>query len=239
MSSNLVAFIIGAGSNIGDAVAAKLREQDYKVALGSRNPKVDGKAKGHYFPVKVDAQSKESVLAAFESVSKELGPVNVVVYNVGGQYPPPNPKDFLSIPLDDYFKQSAVGLNAYTAAQAALPGFRDPVHKNHPKAFIVTGNILVYNWVSSALHWHTLGIQKTLEARLIATSAGAYEEEGIKFYYAFLVGRDGGIPDYDEEFLKSGPIHADVYWKLIDGEKKHWEQRFDLDGKKFPHEERL
>ncbi|KAF9534370.1 hypothetical protein CPB83DRAFT_879582 [Crepidotus variabilis] len=236
MSSNLVAFIIGAGSNVGNAVASKLKEQGYKVALGSRNPKVDDKDKGYYFPVKVDAQSKESVLAAFQSVNKELGPVNVVVYNAAGAFAPPNPKDFLSIPLDDYFKQSTVGLNAYTAAQAALPNFRDPIHKNHPKAFIVTGNILAFNWVSSSLVYHTLGIQKVVEARLVATSAEVYEQEGFKFYYAHLVGKDGGIPDYKEEFTKSGKTHADVYWKLINEEKKPWDQRFTLDGKEFLHD---
>ena len=75
--NNLVAFIIGAGPNIGAAVAAKLKENGYKVALGSRNPK----AEEGYFPVKLDVQEKESVLAAFSTVKNTLGPVNVVIFN--------------------------------------------------------------------------------------------------------------------------------------------------------------
>ena len=77
---NLVAFIIGAGPNVGAAVGAKLKENGYEVALGSRDPK----ALEGYFPVKVDVYEKESILAAFETVTKTLGPVYVVIYN--GQY---------------------------------------------------------------------------------------------------------------------------------------------------------
>jgi len=75
--NNLVAFVIGAGSNIGAAVAAKLKENGYKVALGSRNPR----AEEGYFSVKVDVQEKESVLSAFSTVKNTLGPVNVVIFN--------------------------------------------------------------------------------------------------------------------------------------------------------------
>ena len=38
-STNLVAFILGAGTHIGSVVTAQLREKGYRVALGSRNPK--------------------------------------------------------------------------------------------------------------------------------------------------------------------------------------------------------
>lgn len=81
MSSNLVAFILGAGPNVGIAVAAKLKAQGYKVALGSRSPKVDEKGQDDYTLVKVDAQSKESVIEAFDFIKANLGSVNVVVYN--------------------------------------------------------------------------------------------------------------------------------------------------------------
>jgi NAD(P)-dependent dehydrogenase (short-subunit alcohol dehydrogenase family) len=76
-SNNLVAFIIGAGPNVGLAVAAKLKEEGYKVALGSRNPA----AKEGYFPVKLDIEDRESVLSALDTVNKELGPVNVIIFN--------------------------------------------------------------------------------------------------------------------------------------------------------------
>jgi len=76
-SNNLVAFIIGSGPNVGSAVAAKLREEGYKVALGSRNPKADE----GYLPVTLDIEDKESVLSALDIVNKKLGPVNVIIVN--------------------------------------------------------------------------------------------------------------------------------------------------------------
>ena len=79
-STKLVAFILGAGTNIGSAVAAQLREKGYRVALGSRNPKptTDDET---YFNVKVDVQKRESIEEAFDTVVQKLGPINVVIYN--------------------------------------------------------------------------------------------------------------------------------------------------------------
>ncbi len=78
--SSLVAFIIGAGSHIGAAVAAKLHDQGYKVALGNRHP-AEYENKAGYLHVQVDASSRESIEAAFATVTETLGAVNVVVFN--------------------------------------------------------------------------------------------------------------------------------------------------------------
>ena len=75
-STKLLAFILDAGTHIGSAVAAQLREKGYRVALSSRNPKPtpDDDA---YFTVKVDVQKRprESI------VVHKLGLVNVVIHN--------------------------------------------------------------------------------------------------------------------------------------------------------------
>lgn len=75
--NNLVAFVIGAGPNVGSAVAGKLKAEGYKVAIGSRNPL----AEEGYLSVKLDAEDRESILTALETVNKELGPVNVIIFN--------------------------------------------------------------------------------------------------------------------------------------------------------------
>lgn len=77
-SDNLVAFIIGSGPNVGSAVAAKLKKEGYKVAVGSRNPAA---ADEGYLPVTVDIEDKESMLSALDNVNKTLGPVNVIIVN--------------------------------------------------------------------------------------------------------------------------------------------------------------
>ena len=77
---SLVAFIIGAGPHVGAAVGTILKQNGYRVALGSRNPKIDETETG-FHPVKVDVSSFESIQAAFQTVNAELGPPDVVIYN--------------------------------------------------------------------------------------------------------------------------------------------------------------
>lgn len=138
---------------------------------------------------------------------------------------PPKENDILSLTVEEVYRQTAVGINVIAAAQAAVAHFRDPIHKNHPKAFIVTGNPLPFSQAAPAQYF-TLGLQKTIAARLIANATDAYyPADGIKFYFASLFSKEGGYIS-EEEFLKSGPTHAKVYWGLINDEKQgHWDYR--------------
>jgi NAD(P)-dependent dehydrogenase (short-subunit alcohol dehydrogenase family) len=79
--SPLIAFIIGAGRNIGEHTAAALKAKGYQVALGSRKPDVNQIKKDGYFPVAIDAESPTSVQEAFAQINDELGPPNVVIFN--------------------------------------------------------------------------------------------------------------------------------------------------------------
>ena len=148
---------------------------------------------------------------------------------------PPKENDILSLSVEDAYKQTAVGINVFAAGQAAITHFRDPVHKNHPKAFIVTGNLLPFSQVAP-VNFFTLGIQKTIAARFIANAANAYyAADGVKYYFASLVSKEGGFVDYQSEFAKSGSTHAEVYWGLINGEEQEdWDYRYVLWSTFFP-----
>ncbi|KAF8970547.1 hypothetical protein BDZ97DRAFT_1914451 [Flammula alnicola] len=233
-SSKLVAFILGAGTHVGAAVAANLRAKGYKVALGSRNPAQVGADSEDYFHVKVDVSKREAIEAAFDTVVNKLGPVNVVVYNAASLDIPPTPTEVLSLSAEKYYESAAVGLGAFTAAQKALSGFRAVVHRDHPKVFIATGNGLPFNQFAPSQYF-TLGIQKALETRFIATAVKSYEAENIQFYFATLVSTEGGVPGPDI-FAKSALTHAQVYWELISNEKQaNWDHRFTIDGATYPH----
>lgn len=77
MSSKVV-FILGAGANIGSAVAKKFFDSGFKVAVASRTNSQDF---NNYTHVKVDLDDPTSVPAAFDSVRKSLGEPNIVIYN--------------------------------------------------------------------------------------------------------------------------------------------------------------
>ena len=86
----------------------------------------------------------------------------------------PTPKDPLSLPLESFQSSTAVGLGRLAAAQQTITGFRSGlVHKDSPKAFIVTGNLLPF---TSALPSYTsLDIQKVVLAGLVGAFAAAYK----------------------------------------------------------------
>jgi NAD(P)-dependent dehydrogenase (short-subunit alcohol dehydrogenase family) len=81
--SSPVAFIIGAGSGVGRSVGLMLKKIGYSVALGSRNSDKDVLSKEDGFTsVAIDVTKSDTIVAAFDSVKKELGaPPSVVVFN--------------------------------------------------------------------------------------------------------------------------------------------------------------
>ena len=72
------AFILGAGGHVGLAVANKLKQEGYKVAVGARKPlQQEG-----LVPITVDASDTDSIAKAFAEVKEKLGAApNVVVFN--------------------------------------------------------------------------------------------------------------------------------------------------------------
>lgn len=80
--STRIAFIIGAGSNVGRSVALKLKAEGYKVAVGSRNPDIAEAKKNGFLPVTVDISNISAIDQGFKAVQESYGgPPNVVVFN--------------------------------------------------------------------------------------------------------------------------------------------------------------
>jgi NAD(P)-dependent dehydrogenase (short-subunit alcohol dehydrogenase family) len=86
-----VALIIGAGDYIGAAIAKRFAAGGFTVCMGRRNGDklaplmAEIEASGstaHGFSM--DARLEESVEETFETVEKAVGPIDVVIFNVGG-----------------------------------------------------------------------------------------------------------------------------------------------------------
>ncbi|KAJ7260904.1 hypothetical protein B0H12DRAFT_363395 [Mycena haematopus] len=227
-----IAFIIGAGKNIGEHTAAALKANGYQVALGSRKPIIDEVKKNGCFPVVVNAENPDSVKAAFAQVAKELGPPNVVVFNAAAFVPPPVPEDPLSLSLEEFKQHTDVGLGVYAAAQEALVGFRSETLKGL-KTFIVTGNSLPW-FHGDRPRSFALNVEKVIEWRLVEILSRAYSKEGFRFHFVSLVGKSGGLIENIPDFFTSGPQHAQVYLDLITRkDQADWDYRFTLDGKQW------
>ena len=90
MSAPIV-LIIGAGDYIGAAIARRFSEGGFIVCMGRRNgeklaPLVDeiictgGSAHGFT----MDARDEENTARIFEKIEKDIGPIDLVIFNVGG-----------------------------------------------------------------------------------------------------------------------------------------------------------
>ena len=90
------AFILGAGVHIGLAVANKLKQEGYQVAVGSRNPlQEEG-----LVPITVDVSDTDSITKAFAEVKQKLGSApSVVIFNGSSirlHLPKPGPYSMLT-----------------------------------------------------------------------------------------------------------------------------------------------
>lgn len=75
-----VILVIGAGPNIGAAIAKKFADNGYKVALAARSLSPGIQSNG-YLHVKADLSNPESVPQIFGTVKETHGAPNIVVYN--------------------------------------------------------------------------------------------------------------------------------------------------------------
>jgi NAD(P)-dependent dehydrogenase (short-subunit alcohol dehydrogenase family) len=86
-----IAVIIGAGDHLGSAIARRFAREGFTVCLARRNadklqPLVDEitKSGGRAVPFGCDARREEQIAEMFAKIEKELGPIEVFVFNIGG-----------------------------------------------------------------------------------------------------------------------------------------------------------
>src|SRR5208337_4814023 len=87
-----VCVVVGVGEGLGMALALRFAA-GYKVALIARSPEVIGKTSGEIksaggvaLPVQSDATIESEIAAAHERINRELGPIEILIYN-GGRRP--------------------------------------------------------------------------------------------------------------------------------------------------------
>src|SRR5918996_2037772 len=87
MAQQEIALIVGSGPGLSASLARLFRKEGMKVALAARDTgKLDGLVKeidGRAYAC--DASAPKDVSDLFESVTKDFGQLNVVVYNASGR----------------------------------------------------------------------------------------------------------------------------------------------------------
>lgn len=88
--SRPVALIVGAGDALGGAIARRFAREGYAACVARRSveklrPLVDAIAAvgGRAVAFGVDARKEDQVVAMIERIEREIGPIEVVVFNIG------------------------------------------------------------------------------------------------------------------------------------------------------------
>lgn len=185
-------LVLGAGPRVGYSVAQKFKVEGYNVAVGSRKPDTEAATKAGFLPITVDLTNIQSVEEAFVQVTKEFGPLNVIVYNGKSlllkisslsraecfdtaatvTFPKDFANPFATVDPEAFVKDLNLNLvGAYVAIREAVKGFEN-LDSNAPKAFIATGNVLPWQPHPAGV---TLGSGKAALTHVIAIGADAYK----------------------------------------------------------------
>ncbi len=93
MTDTEVALVIGAGNATGGAIARRFAREGYAAVITRRARNLDElealaetiRAQGGIaYPYGVDARDENEMVSLFEQVEREIGPIEVAVFNVGG-----------------------------------------------------------------------------------------------------------------------------------------------------------
>ena len=129
--SRPVCAIVGAGEGLGRALAARFAGEKFDIGLVSRSREgssaaaeaavsANPEAKVEFFAA--DAGQPETVERALRDVASGIGEVEVLIYNVRGEFVRRDPLDMTYAELEDIYRVEVVG--AFAAARAVLPAMR-------------------------------------------------------------------------------------------------------------------
>jgi NAD(P)-dependent dehydrogenase (short-subunit alcohol dehydrogenase family) len=236
MSQTKVALVIGAGDSTGGAVARRFAREGYTVCVTRRHgdklaPLVhrieQAGGKAHAFGS--DARREEDVAALFETIEREIGPIEVVAFNVGGNVRFPIRETTTRV-YTKVWEQSA--LAGFFAGRAAA-GVMVPRHR---------GTILFTGATASVRGGAGYAAFAGAKAALRALAQSMARELGPEGIHVAHVVVDGAI-DTDATRQRAGETYearkaaqgilnpesiAENYWMLHCQPRDAWTHELDL-----------
>jgi NAD(P)-dependent dehydrogenase (short-subunit alcohol dehydrogenase family) len=228
--SDKVCVVVGVGEGLGMALALRFAA-GYKVALVARSAEVIGKtaaeiksAGGVGLPIQSDATIEADIATAYERIKRELGPVEIMIYN-GGRRPMGRLMDTTPQVFEETWRVHTLG--AFLWSRQVVP----EMLARGSGAILITGATAgVRPWPTSA----GFAPAKFAVRGLAEVMSRDLHPQGIHVAY---VNVDGGIdmpllrkfrPDSkDEDLLKPSAI-ADAFWYLAHQDRSAWSHELDV-----------
>jgi NAD(P)-dependent dehydrogenase (short-subunit alcohol dehydrogenase family) len=227
---NKVCVVVGVGEGLGVALARRFAA-GYKVALVARSAgvidSVAGEIKsagGIALPVQSDATIEREIGAAYERITRELGPIEILIYN-GGRRPMGRLLDTTPEVFEQTWRLHTFG--AFLWARQVAP---EMLSRGSGSILITGATAGIRPWPNSA----AFAPAKFAVRGLAQVMARDLHPQGIHVAY---VNVDGGIdmpllrnfrPEgKDEDFLKPSAI-ADAFWYLAHQDRSAWSHELDV-----------
>jgi NAD(P)-dependent dehydrogenase (short-subunit alcohol dehydrogenase family) len=229
-SPNKTCVVVGVGEGLGAALARRFAA-GYKVALLARSVDVIEKAAdeikregGVALPLQSDATVESQIAAAYDRITSELGPVEILIYN-GGRRPMGRLMETTPQVFEETWRLHTFG--AFLWARQVVP---DMLSRGSGAILITGATAGIRPWPNSA----GFAPAKFAVRGLAQVMARDLHPQGIHVAY---VNVDGGIdmpllrkfrPDSkDEDLLKPSAI-ADAFWYLAHQDRSTWSHELDV-----------
>jgi NAD(P)-dependent dehydrogenase (short-subunit alcohol dehydrogenase family) len=230
VSPSRVCVVVGVGEGLGAALAHRFAA-GYKVALIARSGEVIGRvadeirsASGVALPIQSDATVESQIASAHEQINRELGPVEILIFNGGRR-----PMGRLMETTPEVFEQTW-RLHTFGAFLWARQEVPQMLARGSGTILITGATAGVRPWPNSA----AFAPAKFAVRGLAQVMARDLHPQGIHVAY---VNVDGGIDmpllrQYlrdakDEDLLKPSAI-ADAFWYLAHQDRSAWSHELDV-----------
>ena len=233
--SKPICAIVGAGEGLGQSLAAKFAAEGFDIALVSRSETGSDAAAAaasdarpeaavKYFAA--DAMQPETIEDAFRQISRDLGEVEVLIYNVRGSFARCELLDVTYAQLDETYKVEVVG--AFAAAKSVLPAMRQ---RRRGSVLLSSATAALRGSAMNPLY----AIGKFGLRALSQSLAKAYSKDGVHVVH-FRLDCDLDMPlireaygdKFDPEFAANTDDVAQTYWWAHMQPKSAWSNEIEL-----------
>jgi len=227
--------IVGAGEGLGHSLAAKFAREGFDIALISRSEQgsrvaaqaaagANAAANVKFFAA--DATQPETIEQALAKVAREMGAVEVLIYNARGSFTSREPLEMTYAELDEIYRLEVVG--AFAAAKSVLPAMRERGR----------GSVL-FSSATAALRGsatHPLYAIGKFGLRALSQSlAKAYSKDGVHIVHVRLdcdldmpMMREYYGDKFNPEKMANTDDVAESYWWAHQQPKSAWSNEIEL-----------
>lgn len=227
--------IVGAGEGLGAALAARFARGGYDIGLVSRSEAGSAAAFAAARSAREDTRvlfrggdsdRPETIEKALAALGQEMGPFEILIYNVRGAFTRCAPLEMTADSLEAAFRVEVVG--AFSAAKAVLPAMRA---QNRGTIFFSSATAAFRGSASHPLY----SISKFGVRALSQSLSRAYAADGVHFVHVRL-DCDLDVPImrrlYGEAYRSADLANpedvAETYWLIHQQPKGGWSNEVEV-----------